>query len=124
MNSEQIVFSIISHAGNARSYCFESLKHAKNGNFEEARKCVTKAGEEILEAHHIQTEMIQQEVQGEKQEFSLLLVHAQDHLMNAMLTKDLVKEMISMYEFMFEQKRSDNCKTSECDVNRQKSVTP
>lgn len=104
MNPEQIVFTIISHAGNARSYCFESLKHAKNGNFEEARKCVTKAGEEILEAHHAQTEMIQKEVQGEKQELSLLLVHAQDHLMNAMLARDLVKEMISMYEMILDKK--------------------
>lgn len=29
MNLEQIVFTIISHAGNARSICFDALKHAK-----------------------------------------------------------------------------------------------
>ncbi|MCG0275944.1 MAG: PTS lactose/cellobiose transporter subunit IIA [Thermosediminibacteraceae bacterium] len=104
MNPEQIIFTLISHAGNARSYCFDSLKHARSGNFKEAKKCLRKAGEEILEAHHVQTEMIQKEVQGEKQELSLLLVHAQDHLMNAMLAKDLVEEMISLYEIVLDKR--------------------
>ncbi|MCG0276747.1 MAG: PTS lactose/cellobiose transporter subunit IIA [Thermosediminibacteraceae bacterium] len=105
MSPEQIVFTIISHAGNARSYCFEGLKHAKNGNFEEAKKCLRKAGEEILEAHHVQTEMIQKEVQGEKQELSLLLIHAQDHLMNAMLAKDLIEEIIGLYGIIYPKER-------------------
>ena len=101
MSPEQIVFTIISHAGNARSYCFEALKHARNGDFDEAKNCINKAGEEIIEAHHVQTELIQKEVQGEKQEISLLLIHAQDHLMNAMLAKDLIEEMIGLYQIVF-----------------------
>ncbi|HAA80375.1 MAG TPA: PTS lactose/cellobiose transporter subunit IIA, partial [Thermoanaerobacter sp.] len=43
MNLEQIVFTIISHAGNARSICFDALKHAKEGNFVEAENCLNKA---------------------------------------------------------------------------------
>ncbi|MCF0239466.1 MAG: DNA polymerase II large subunit, partial [Streptococcus gallolyticus] len=44
-------------------------------------------------AHKIQTELLQGEMQGNPCEFSLLLVHSQDHLMNAMLAKDLAERV-------------------------------
>ena len=44
--------------------------------------------------------MIQQEAMGERTEVTLLLVHAQDHIMNAMTVLDLVREMIMMYQRM------------------------
>ena len=53
-------------------------------------------GQLILEAHEIQTEMIQNELNGKKVEVGLLMVHAQDHLMNAMTVMDLCKEMIDI----------------------------
>ncbi|ENA0413451.1 PTS lactose/cellobiose transporter subunit IIA, partial [Listeria monocytogenes] len=37
------------------------------------------------------------EARGEKAEVSLLLVHAQDHLMNAITFKDLAKEIVDLY---------------------------
>ncbi|ADD01614.1 phosphotransferase system PTS lactose/cellobiose-specific IIA subunit [Thermoanaerobacter italicus Ab9] len=104
MDLEQIVFTIISHAGNARSNSFEALKYAREGNFEEAKKCLDKASEELLEAHHVQTDMIHKEAQGEKQEVTLLLVHAEDHLMNAILAKELITEMIDLYKLIYQTK--------------------
>ena len=50
-----------------------------------------------LKAHHAQTQLLVQEANGEKAEFSILLVHAQDHLMNSITFVDLAKEMIEMY---------------------------
>lgn len=104
MDLEQIVFTIISHAGNARSNCFEALKYAKEGNIIEAENYISKASEELLEAHHIQTNMIQKEAAGEKQEVTLLLMHAEDHLMNAILAKELITEMIELYKTIYETK--------------------
>lgn len=104
MDLEQIVFTIISHAGNARSNCFEALKYAKDGNFIEAENYIKKASEELLEAHHIQTNMIQKEAAGDKQEVTLLLMHAEDHLMNAILAKELIVEMIELYKIIYETK--------------------
>lgn len=49
------------------------------------------AAEELSKAHHYQTELIQNEAGGEKTEMTLLMVHAQDHLMNAMTVKDMVR---------------------------------
>ncbi|UZQ83318.1 PTS lactose/cellobiose transporter subunit IIA [Thermoanaerobacter sp. RKWS2] len=104
MDLEQIVFTIISHAGNAKSNSFEALKHAKEGNFKEAEDCLKKAGEELLQAHHVQTDMIHKEARGEKQEVTLLLVHAEDHLMNAILAKELITEIIELYKIIYQPK--------------------
>lgn len=98
MDLEEIVFTIISHAGIAKSMCFEALSYAKKGDFEAAEGLLLKAREELYETHDIQNNMIQKEACGEKQELSLLLMHAEDHLMAAMLAKDLIEEMIEMYK--------------------------
>ncbi|MBP2630356.1 MAG: phosphotransferase system lactose/cellobiose-specific subunit [Firmicutes bacterium] len=97
MDSEQIVFTIIMHAGDARSHALEALRYAREGNNTEAEKSMAKAKTELVEAHHIQTELLQAEARGEKQEVNLLLIHAQDHLMTAILAKDLIEEMMLMY---------------------------
>ncbi len=98
MDLEETVFTIISHAGNAKSMCFEALNEARVGNFDKADEFISKAKDELNETHEIQNKMIQNEACGKKQEVSLLLVHAEDHLMAAILSKDLIKEMIEMYK--------------------------
>ncbi|AYO31532.1 MAG: cellobiose system component [Thermoanaerobacteraceae bacterium] len=104
MDYEKIIFTIIAHAGNARSLCFEALKFAKLGDPDKAYEKVSEAKEELLKAHNIQSDMLHTEAAGEKHEFSLLLVHAQDHLMCAMLVKDLVEEFIELYKTIFKTK--------------------
>jgi len=96
MNLEEIVFTIISHAGTAKSMCFEALHLARKGEFEKAQELMDEAKKELNETHDIQNSMIHKEACGEKQEVSLLLIHAEDHLMNAMLAKDLIEELIQM----------------------------
>jgi PTS system cellobiose-specific IIA component len=98
MDSEQIIFTIIMHAGDARSHALEALRYAREYNFIEAEASMAEAKADLLGAHQIQTELLQAEAGGEKQEISLLLVHAQDHLMTAILAKDLIEEMILMYK--------------------------
>jgi len=58
----------------------------------------------VNEAHKIQTNLVQGEVRGEKTEVTLLMVHAQDHLMNAITIKDLATEFVDMYETIKLQK--------------------
>ncbi|PNB38374.1 PTS lactose/cellobiose transporter subunit IIA, partial [Pseudomonas sp. GW456-E7] len=74
------------------------------GDAEEAQKKLQDAAEELSKAHHYQTELIQNEAGGEKTEMTLLMVHAQDHLMNAMTVKDLAAEIIELYEKITEQR--------------------
>lgn len=98
MGLEEIVFTIISHSGSAKSMCFEALRSARNGDFERAEELLKEAKEELYETHDIQNSMIQKEACGERQEVTLLLMHAEDHLMNSMLAKDLIEEMVEMYK--------------------------
>ncbi|GCF80343.1 PTS cellobiose IIA component [Bacillus cereus] len=96
--AEQIPFQLILNSGNARSFAMEALQFAKQGKMAEADEAMGKAKEAINEAHHFQTELIQSEARGEKTEVSVLLIHAQDHLMNAITVKELAAEFIDLYK--------------------------
>lgn len=98
MNIEETIMKIILHSGNAKSDAFEAIQAAKDHNIELARECMEKANSELTNAHHVQTSLIQAEARGEKAEVSLLLIHAQDHLMNAITFKDLANEFVDLYE--------------------------
>lgn len=98
MEIEQVVFSIILHAGDARSHALEALRYAREQKFTEAEESMAQAKTQLIAAHRIQTDLLQAEARGEKQEINLLLIHAQDHLMTAMLAKDLIEEMILMFK--------------------------
>ncbi|MBE5983732.1 PTS lactose/cellobiose transporter subunit IIA [Lacrimispora sp. AGF001] len=96
MDIEMIVMKLVVNGGNARSTAIEALRAAKVGNFKKADELMEEADTILKEAHEIQTEMIQNELNGNKVEVGLLMVHAQDHLMNAMTVMDLCKEMIDI----------------------------
>lgn len=95
---EMISFGIIAHAGDARSYAFGALEAAKAGNFEEAEALLKQSNDAAVEAHHMQTELLVNEANGNKTPVDVLLVHAQDHLMTSMLAVELIKELINIYK--------------------------
>ncbi len=97
MNDEQVVFNVIIYAGNARGKAFEALEAAKARDFDKATELMNEASQEILKAHDIQNGLITREANGDKTEVTLLVAHAEDHLMTAMLAKDLITEMIELY---------------------------
>ncbi|MGL4394636.1 MAG: PTS lactose/cellobiose transporter subunit IIA [Brevinema sp.] len=91
---EEVVMGLVGFAGEGRSLSIEALRFARRGEFDQADAALKAANEALLEAHHIQTELIQGEIQGDNIHITLLMVHAQDHLMNALLAKELVEELI------------------------------
>lgn len=98
INIEEACFNLILNGGDAKSSAMEAMMHAKEGNFEEAEASLTQASSSILEAHKQQTALIQGEAGGEKVEIRLLLIHAQDHLMNAITIIDLAKEIVELHK--------------------------
>lgn len=101
MNREEvgmIGFEIVSYAGEARSQLIEALNLAKAGKYKEAEELVDQAGETLNEAHKTQTQMLQQEASGDYADIGFIMIHGQDHLMTAMLLKDLVKYFIDLYK--------------------------
>lgn len=106
MDYQETIIQIIVDGGNSRSYSMEAIHHAKSGDIEGAREAIAKSIEALGKAHRIQTQLIQEEAAGNSKEVSLLMVHAQDHLMNAMTIKDLAQEFIDMYEKFFSSNNS------------------
>lgn len=102
-NLETTIFQIILHGGNGKSAAMEAIAAAKVGDIDGAKLKINESGEALNEAHKFQTQLIQGEVRGEKTAVSLLMVHAQDHLMNAITIKDLANEFVDLYETIKEK---------------------
>lgn len=95
---EEVVMGLIINSGQARSLAYSALKKAKEGDFEQARAVMVQSRMALNEAHLIQTKLIEED-QGEgKTKVSLVLVHAQDHLMTSMLARELIAELIELHE--------------------------
>ena len=96
----QIVMGIIMAGGNAKAHAVEAITAAKKGDFTEAEKKLEEANQAIVDAHNTQTEMLTAEARGEHTPIDLYMVHAQDHLMNAIIIKNLVVELLHVYEYV------------------------
>jgi PTS system cellobiose-specific IIA component len=97
-NMEMVAFNIISNVGMAKSLAMESLREVRKGNYKLAEQKMEEAEKFLVEGHHAHAELIQKEAAGEKLEFSLIILHAEDQMMSAETIKDLAKEMIAMYK--------------------------
>lgn len=97
MNLEELVLKIITQSGDAKSHAMEAIHFAKEKDFFNAEDCLKKAMEKLSEAHQQQTILIQREAQGNHTEVTLLLIHAQDHLMNAITIRDMATEFVALY---------------------------
>ncbi|WP_054677726.1 PTS lactose/cellobiose transporter subunit IIA [Lacticaseibacillus sharpeae] len=89
---------LIVNGGNAKSSAFEAIAAAKKGDFETADAKLTEADNFLVEAHNSQTGMLTQEAQGNHAKVTLLTVHSQDHLMNAITFRDLAGEIVDLYK--------------------------
>ena len=78
-----VVMGIIMSGGNAKGLAFQAIQQAKAGEFAEAESSLNEA-----------TDLLTRLAQGEKIGWNLYMVHAQDHLMNAITFKDLAVEVV------------------------------
>lgn len=95
---EMIIFNIINHAGTAKGLAYEALEEAQRGNYDRAGELLKESDASLLEAHKIQTKIIQAEASGEKTELSVLFVHAQDQLMTSMESRTMIEYLIKMHK--------------------------
>lgn len=95
---EEQIMELIINSGNARSLAYEALSLAKQNDFLKADDVMQAAREALNGAHLVQTKLIEQD-QGEgKTKVTLIMVHAQDHLMTSMLARELIFELINIYK--------------------------
>lgn len=94
---EMLSFGLIGSAGQARSLAFSALKAARAGDFEHADELITQSKEAAIASHDQQTKLLVREANGIHTPVDVMLVHAQDHLMTAMLAQELIEELIHLY---------------------------
>ena len=95
---ELISFQIISAVGTARSMYIEAIQLAKDGKISEAEAMMEEGQKVFVEGHHAHASLLQKEAAGEKTEFALLLMHAEDQLMSAEAFGILAQEFIDIYK--------------------------
>ncbi|MGC1008365.1 PTS lactose/cellobiose transporter subunit IIA [Pantoea agglomerans] len=98
IDQEEAVMEIIVNAGQSRSLCFEALRAARQGEIEQARILLHEADTFTRQAHKMQTRLIEQDAGEGRQPMTLIMVHAQDHLMTSMLARELSEEIIHLYQ--------------------------
>lgn len=105
ISAEDIVMNLVVNGGDARSKAMEAIRVARENNFDEAEKLLKEATEALNNAHNFQTDLIQSEMGGEEPaRVSLLMVHGQDHLMNAMTVCDLAAEIVELNKLLYEKR--------------------
>lgn len=104
ISAEDIVMNLVMHGGDARSLAIEAMRFARQNDFAKAESLLTDAQKALNEAHNFQTDLIQSEMGGgDPVRVSLLMVHGQDHLMNAMTVLDLAAEIVALNKQLHEQ---------------------
>jgi len=98
MELESVVMELIINAGDARSNSMEALRYARQQKWDGAEDALKAATDSIRVAHHIQTSLISEDEGCGKIPVNLIMVHAQDHLMNAMLCRELAEEIIFLHK--------------------------
>jgi len=101
---EAIIYKIITISGNAKAIAYDALHAAKNREFELAHEKIKQIDQELAGLHAQQMELIQRETKGGNNEFSVLLVHALDIMMDSMAVRDWVKELVELYEIVLNDK--------------------
>lgn len=94
---ELICFQIISNVGMAKSKYIEAIEHAKENDFNAFDQCKSEGDEFFEQGHLAHAQLIQKEASGETTQVTLLLMHAEDQMMNAESFKILADQFADVY---------------------------
>ncbi len=98
---EQTIMELLINAGEARSCAMMAIQSARKQDWQEAEQQLQASQNAAREAHKIQTQLIGLDEGSGKIPMTLIMVHAQDHLMTAMLCRDLAEEIVLLRQEMF-----------------------
>ena len=97
---ENIIIELILNAGESKTYAMDALRNAKESNWAKVEQLLEGADRSAKKAHDAQTQLIGLNEGENKIPVSLIMAHAQDHVMTAMLARELVIEFIDLYKKM------------------------
>lgn len=103
-NLEIISCQIIAASGGAKSNYVEAIELAKKGKLEEAENLIQEGSKIYLQGHEAHAKLLQLSAEGNL-EIPLLLMHAEDQMMNCETMKIVATEMIEQYKEIFNLKK-------------------
>lgn len=97
MDIESTVMELIIAAGEAKSLAMEALRAARRGEWTGVDDLLAESAAAARRAHEVQTQLIGLDEGEGKVPVTLILVHAQDHIMTSMLAREMIGEMIELH---------------------------
>ena len=91
----EIAMQIIAYSGSAFDYFNKAMEAAENDLLEESEQHILSGKEELKHAHDAQTDLLAAEAGDKEIPFSILMVHAQDHLTMAIFAERMAKHFIA-----------------------------
>ncbi|MCP8857497.1 PTS lactose/cellobiose transporter subunit IIA [Latilactobacillus fuchuensis] len=100
MDEKQLekAMQLIAVAGNAKSMAITAMNQAEAGQIEQAQQTLVEAKKSLHEAHSIQTAWMTAEMNGEKVEKTIMLIHSQDHFMSADIMLTVAEKVIKLHQ--------------------------
>ncbi|WP_295764918.1 PTS lactose/cellobiose transporter subunit IIA [uncultured Holdemanella sp.] len=102
-NLDVISCQIIAASGGAKSSYIEAIELAKQNDFDGANERIKEGDQVYQQGHAAHAKLIQMSAQG-KLEIPLLLMHAEDQMMNCETMKIFAQEMIYLLKQNFDLK--------------------
>jgi cellobiose PTS system EIIA component len=88
---------LITEASQAKQLALEALNHAKENNHIKYAETLDQSKKHLLQAHKKQTDLLSDQARSEEVDLTIYLVHAMDHVTNAGLILDMVKELSELH---------------------------
>lgn len=101
MDVEQICLEMICHVGEARSSFIEAIQLARKKEFIKANDLIDSGKQSYYRGHAVHAKLIQAEMEQEKSNISLILIHAEDQMMSAENFKILSEEFLALYTDLY-----------------------
>lgn len=101
---QEIAVQIIATVGSAKSHYIEAIQTAKRGDIKGARAMIESGTKEFNKGHSAHLKLLRQSAINNKNvAFSLILVHAEDQLMEAETFRVVAQDFIDVYERLDEK---------------------
>lgn len=90
----QVAMQVITYAGMAKSNYLEALKYYRENDQTAYEQSMSNGDESFSQAHEAHLQLLQQEMNTQEPQITMLMAHAEDQLMSAETIKTLIQEII------------------------------
>jgi len=92
----QVAMQVITYAGMAKSSYLEVLKYYRENDQTAYEQSMSNGDVSFSQAHEAHLQLLQQEMNTQEPQITMLMAHAEDQLMNAETTKIMAEEIIKL----------------------------